>query len=306
MTQDRAYHRPVMAGEVVGLLGQVPPGVVVDATYGGGGHARELMKVLGPRHRILGIDRDPEAVERAERRGGRLTVVQANFAELAEVLAKEGIDAPTGVLFDLGVSSHQLDEPSRGFSYRAQGPIDMRMDKAGDSAASLVNQLAEQDLAAVIRRLGEEPNARRIAAAIVRARPLTDTAHLAEVIAAAVPGSIRRRHPARKTFQALRIAVNDEIGALEAGLSQALDLLAVDGRCVVISYHSLEDRIVKRQFAARVEGCVCPPDMPVCGCGAAPNFRLLTRGAVRPAEDEVTANPRSRSARLRAITRVAA
>lgn len=305
MTQDREYHRPVMAGEVAELLGTVPPGVVVDATYGGGGHARELLRVLGPRHRVLGIDRDPEAVARAERRGGRLQVVQGNFAQLSELLRREGVESPTGILFDFGVSSHQLDEAARGFSYHGSGPLDMRMDPTQQlTAAALVNDLPQGELATLIRRYGEEPAAARIAQAIVAARPLTDTAHLAQVIAAAVPGPRRRAHPARRTFQALRIAVNGELDAISRGLDQALSELAVEGRCVAISYHSLEDRLVKRRFAQASQGCVCPPSLPVCGCGASPSYRPLTRGAMKPTETEVGHNPRARSARLRAVVRV--
>ena len=307
MTQDREYHRPVMAGEVVELLGQVPVGVVVDATYGGGGHARELLRVLGRRHRVLGIDRDPEAVAQAEHLGGRLKVVHGNFADLEDVLAREEMDAPVGILFDFGVSSHQLDEGRRGFSYRQPGPLDMRMDPGQKiSAADIVNEATASELASLIRRFGEEPRAARIADAIVRARPIADTVELAEVIADAVPGPRQRAHPARRTFQALRIAVNDEISAVEQGIDQALEALAIDGRCVAISYHSLEDRAVKRRFASAVSGCVCPPDLPVCGCGASARFRLLTRGALKASSSEVIDNPRARSARLRALARVAA
>ncbi len=307
MTQNQEYHRPVMAGTVTELLGPVPPGVVVDATYGGGGHARELLKVLGRRHRVLGIDRDPDAVARAEGRGGRLKVVQGNFADLNMVLRREGVDAPTGILFDFGVSSHQLDEAARGFSYHHSGPLDMRMDPSQDlTGADLVNKLSVDDLVDLLRRFGEEPAAVRIAKAIVAARPLDSTRQLAEIVAAAVPGPRRRAHPARRTFQALRIAVNDEIGAVERGLDQALTMLSVGGRCVAISYHSLEDRAVKRRFASASGGCVCPPGLPVCGCGASPRYRQLTRGAVKPSSDEVASNPRARSARLRAVQRVAA
>jgi 16S rRNA (cytosine1402-N4)-methyltransferase len=307
MTQDREYHRPVMAGEVVALLGSVPPGVVVDATFGGGGHAEELSRVLGPRHRVLGIDRDPTAVERVEGRGGRLQVIHGNFADLAELLDREGVQAPVGVLFDFGLSSRQLDEPARGFSFRHRGPLDMRMDPGSEiTAHTLVNEYSVADLATLIRRFGEEPSADRIAGAIVRSRPIEDTVQLAEVIAGAVRGPRRRGHPARRTFQALRMAVNDELAAIDTGLDQALEHLAVDGRCVAISYHSLEDRLVKQKMAAATAGCICPPDLPVCGCGVSPKFRLLTRGADKPDATEVASNPRARSARLRAVARVAA
>ena len=307
MTQDREFHRPVMAGEVAALFEPVPPGVVVDATFGGGGHTEELLRVLGSQHRVLGIDRDPTAVERAERRGGRLQVIHGNFADLAELLASVAVETPVGVLFDFGVSSRQIDDPARGFSFRHRGPLDMRMDPGLSlTAHTIVNEMPMDDLAGLIRKYGEEPAADRIAAAIVRARPLVDTVSLAEVIGAAVPGPRRRGHPARRTFQALRMVVNDELAAIEGGIEQALDLLAIEGRCVTIAYHSLEDRLVKQKFAAASAGCVCPPELPVCGCGASPRFRLLTRGAAKPSQDEVASNPRARSARLRAVARVAA
>ncbi|HEX5672498.1 MAG TPA: 16S rRNA (cytosine(1402)-N(4))-methyltransferase RsmH, partial [Acidimicrobiia bacterium] len=225
----------------------------------------------------------------------------------AELLGGVGVETPVGVLFDFGVSSRQIDDSARGFSFRHRGPLDMRMDPGiGLTAYTIVNEMPIVDLARLIRKYGEEPAADRIAAAIVRARPLTDTVSLAEVIGAAVPGPRRRGHPARRTFQALRMAVNDELAAIEAGLDQALDLLAVNGRCVTIAYHSLEDRLVKQKFAAASAGCVCPPELPICGCGVSPRFRLLTRGAGKPSPDEVASNPRARSARLRAVARVAA
>ncbi|MGQ0849449.1 MAG: 16S rRNA (cytosine(1402)-N(4))-methyltransferase RsmH [Actinomycetota bacterium] len=323
MAQDRqpGFHRPVMVGEVVELLGPVPPGVVVDATFGGGGHAVALLRALGPDHRVLGIDRDPEAlgpeVAGPEAVGRemvkpedvrRLTVVRGNFAELARILTSEGVGAPVGVLFDFGVSARHLDDPARGFSYRHAGPLDMRMDQDQDlTAADLVNELDEAELARIIRRFGEEPAADRIAAAIVRARPLTNTLELAGIVAAAASrGRTSRRHlhPARRTFQALRMAVNGELEAIEAGLDQALSALTSGGRCVAIAYHSIEDRVVKARFAAAVGGCVCPPELPVCGCGASPQFRSLTRGAKKPSADELSINRRARSARLRAVEKV--
>ena len=313
MTQDREYHRPVMADETVELLGPVPPGVVVDATFGGGGHARRLLEALSSDHRVFGIDRDPEAVARASEEGGRLQVVRGNFADLAGILDDAKVTAPVGVIFDFGVSSHHLDDPARGFSYRHGGPLDMRMDPDQDlTAADLVNGLEVSELITLIREFGEEPMASRIAAAIVTARPILDTARLAEVIASAVPPARtretgrRRLHPARRTFQALRIAVNQELEAVEDGIDQALGVLAPEGRILAISYHSLEDRIVKRRFATAVSGCVCPPDLPVCGCGASPQYRSLTRGALKPSQAEAAANPRARSARLRALVKVAA
>ena len=315
---EREYHRPVMAAAVTELMRPVPPGVVVDATFGGGGHARELLKVLGGGHRLLGIDRDPAAVAQAEvlRRtvdvaqfGGtdRVTVKEGNFARLDEILIEAGVESPVGVLFDFGVSSHHFDEAERGFSYRHEGPLDMRMDPSGAiTAADLVNNLDEAELATLLHRLGEEPAARRIAKAIVRARPLSTTTELAAVIERAVPGGRRRLHPARRTFQALRMAVNEELEAIDTGVRLALDLLAPGGRCITISYHSLEDRLVKGLFAEATRGCVCPPELPVCVCGASPSYRALTRGVRKPSEEEITDNPRARSARLRAVERVAA
>jgi 16S rRNA (cytosine1402-N4)-methyltransferase len=312
MTQDREYHRPVLAGEVVELLSPVPPGVVIDATFGGGGHARRLLAAMSPDHRILGIDRDPAAVAQATDEGGRLLVVRGNFAHLADILTAEGITSPVGFLFDFGLSSHHVDDPARGFSYRHAGPLDMRMDPdQALTADRLVNELEPSELADLIRRLGEEPSADRIAAAIVRARPIHDTVSLATVIAEALPRRDRGRraqriHPARRTFQALRMAVNGELEAISAGIDQALELLVVEGRCVTIAYHSHEDRMVKERLAAAVGGCVCPPELPVCGCGASPRFRLLTRGATKPTLSEIERNPRARSARLRAVVKVAA
>lgn len=321
MTQDREsereYHRPVMAAAVTELMRPVPPGVVVDATFGGGGHARELLKVLGGGHRLLGIDRDPTAIAQAEvlRRTvddaqfgtDRFMVQQGNFAYLDEILIDAGVSAPVGVLFDFGVSSHHFDEAERGFSYRLEGPLDMRMDRSGSvTAADLVNHLEESDLAALLHRLGEEPAARRIARAIVSARPISTTTELAAVIEKAIPGGRRRLHPARRSFQALRMAVNEELEAIDSGVRTALELLAPQGRCITIAYHSLEDRLVKGLFAEATKGCVCPPELPVCACGASPSYRSLTRGVRKPSEEEIAANPRARSARLRAVERVAA
>ena len=306
---EREYHQPVMASVVTSLFGPVPPGVVVDATFGGGGHARELAATLGDGYRILGVDRDPAAISQAEslRRTAAVTVREGNFAHLGAILAAEGVEAPVGVLFDFGVSSHHFDSAERGFSYRLTGPLDMRMDpQSGVTAADLVNGLDENELAQLIHRLGEEPNARRIARAIVAGRPISTTTQLAEVIERVASANRRRLHPARRTFQALRMAVNGELEAIESGVTQALELIAVGGRCVTIAYHSLEDRLVKGLFADAVAGCVCPPDLPVCGCGADPKFRLLTRGATKASEAEVAENPRARSARLRAVERVAA
>ncbi len=304
-----------MAEEVVELFRPVHEGLIIDATYGGGGHSRRLLDALGSTVRILAFDRDPDAITASAGRdthtdrNDRLQIVNRNYKDMEEVLSEKNIECFSGVLFDLGVSSHQVEEGTRGFSYRTAGPLDMRMGPdAPYTADELVNGWSEVDLARVIRSYGEERFASRIARAIVSARPVRDTVHLAEIVRSAIPAATRRTggHPARKTFQALRIAANDELGALQQGLDAALDGLQPSGRCVVISYHSLEDRMVKKRFAAGATGCTCPPDFPVCVCEHAAELRLLTRKPLRPTSDEVAANPRSRSARLRAIEKVAA
>jgi 16S rRNA (cytosine1402-N4)-methyltransferase len=302
---DSPYHVPVMADRVVEWLRPLDGSVIVDATFGGGGHSAAILAAL-PDSRVVAIDRDPDAAAAAAPLGPRLGLHRSDFRHLADVLAEEGLDDLDGAVFDLGVSSHQLDVGDRGFSYRQRGPLDMRMGPdAPRTAAELVNEWPERDLADVIRRYGEERHAARIAAAIVRARPIADTAELADVVAGAMPARARDRgHPARRTFQGLRIAVNDELEALVDALDVAVRMLRRGGRIVVISYHSLEDRITKRRFAAGATGCDCPPDFPVCVCGKTAELRLLTRHAERPSEAEVAANPRARSARLRAVEKV--
>jgi len=308
-TEGPRSHVPVMVAEVLEMFAPIHQGVMVDATYGGGGHSMNLLRELPPAVEILAVDRDPEAVAEAQRgKPPRLTVVQANYGELEDVLADHGIEKIAGALFDVGVSSDQLDSPERGFSYRHRGPLDMRMGPdAAPSAAELVNEWPMQRLAEVIRVFGEERFALRIAEHIVASRPIADTLTLAEVVRNAIPAAARRRggHPARRTFQALRIAVNDELGSLERGLEAALSHLEPGGRCVVISYHSLEDRIVKRRFSQGAQGCVCPPELPVCTCGRSVELVRLTRGPLRPSAHEIESNPRSRSARLRAVEKAA-
>ena len=302
------YHQPVMPQETVDLLGAcLRSGVIVDATFGGGGHTRALLKA-DRKARVLALDRDPDAAAQAASLGKQIIFRAADFKALDAVLDEEEIDEIAGAIFDLGVSSHQLDVGERGFSYHHRGPLDMRMGPDSSLRAhEIVNTWDHGRIADILRLYGEEPQAGRIAAAIVAARPLTDTAHLAAVVADAMPARFRRtRHPARRTFQALRIAVNDELTALAGGLDIALRVLRPGGRIVVIAYHSLEDRIVKRRFASGSRGCVCPPDLPVCGCGRTADLRLLTRKALRPSDEEVAANPRSRSARLRAVERISA
>jgi len=300
------YHEPVMADRVVSLVSEVAPTVIVDATFGGGGHTRALLDAV-PSARVVALDRDPDADPTARgQQDSRISFHLADFRRLDEVLEEEDLDEIDAAVFDLGVSSHQLDVGERGFSFRQRGPLDMRMGPdAPRSAADIVNGWPERELADLIRRHGEERHARRIAAAIVRNRPIGDTAGLAEVVAAAMPPGPRRRiHPATRTFQALRIAVNDELSALADGLDVAVRMLRPGGRIVVIAYHSGEDRIVKRRFARGAHGCVCPPDLPVCGCGAVTELRLITRRPERPTDADVAANPRSRSARLRVAEKV--
>ena len=299
----RPFHTPVMLEEVVSLFSPIEEGVIVDATLGGGGHAEALLNRLGSAVSILGIDRDPAAVGRLPQHG-RLRMVVGNFRRLDRILAGQGLEEIAGVLLDLGVSSHQLDAGERGFSYRQEGPLDMRMGPdAPRTAHQLVNQAPESELVRILRTLGEERFSRRVARAIVGHRPIETTDRLAEVVKQAIPAATRRSggHPARRTFQALRIAVNEELKALSEGLDSGIRALRPGGRCVVISYHSLEDRIVKRRFRrgeGRAPGPVLPVDPPV-------ELVALTRKAIRPVEDELLGNPRARSARLRAVEKVA-
>lgn len=289
------YHQPVLLSEVIDLLAPTPPGVIVDATFGGGGHARAL--AAAGDHRVVGIDRDPEARANA----GDLEVLEGDFGDFDALLDDAGIGAISGALFDLGISSHQVDEAGRGFSYHSEGPLDMRMDTTQElSAAEVVNTYSEADLAWILRTYGEESQAKRIARAIVAARPIETTTELAQVVASAMPAALRRSgHPARKTFQAIRIEVNNELDSVRRGVDAALGRLDVGGRCAVISYHSLEDRIIKRRFVDGASGCDCPPELPVCACGRDPELRLVTRKPVMASDAEIAANPRARSARLR-------
>ena len=309
------YHVPVMAAEVVDIFRSLERGLIVDATFGGGGHSYALLSALDGIE-ILGIDRDPDAADLV-RTNRRLRFAKGRFSALEQLLASGAVAAgdpsadahgPAGVLFDLGVSSHQLDTASRGFSYRRAGPLDMRMNPDAELSASVVvNEWTEGRIAGVIRRYGDERFARRIAAAIVAKRPVDDTASLAKIIADSVPAAVRRkRHPARRTFQAIRIAVNDELGELEAGLNAAMHAVGTGGRVVVITYHSLEDRIVAHRFAEGTIGCVCPPDLPVCVCERSAELRSLTRRGLTPSLEELDRNPRARSARLRAVEKLAA
>jgi 16S rRNA (cytosine1402-N4)-methyltransferase len=308
--EDPFEHRPVMLEEVVSVLGAVPAGVVVDATIGAGGHSRALLDA-DPRIVVVGIDRDDAALEAAERNladhRDRVTLRRARFDELESVMAELGHEHASGVLFDLGVSSPQLDRADRGFSYRLDGPLDMRMDRRTRlTAADVVNEYAERDLAGVLRRHGDERHSKRIARAIVAARPVGSTAELAEIIRDAIPAPARRRggHPAKRSFQALRIEVNDEPAALDPALSQAISLLVPGGRCAVLSYHSGEDRIVKRSF--RDAAGEAPPPRP--GLPPPPGttalVRLLWRGTRVPGIEELKTNRRAESARFRAVERL--
>ena len=305
-----SYHEPVLADECVRMLEPAALGIVVDGTFGGGGHTRRLLDAY-PRIRIIGIDRDPDALANTPD-DPRVSVVLGNFAEIERIVDDEldssssGPGTIDGVLLDLGISSHQVDAASRGFSYHRSGPVDMRMGTdVSQSAGDIVNEYSRDDLVDIIRRFGEERFARRIADAIVAARPIEDTTALAAVIAGAVPAAARRGgHPARKTFQALRIATNAELDALSAGLDAAIELLGPGGRICVISYHSLEDRIVKRRIVSGTTGCVCPPELPVCGCEHTRELKDL--GRFRPSVEEIARNPRARSAIMRVAEKVPA
>jgi len=311
-------HLPVLAKEVLVMLAPATGSLQIDATLGGGGHTERILEATTPDGRLLGLDADGAAIARVAGRlhprfGDRLVLRQANFRELAAVAPEAGFGSVDGCLFDLGLSSFQLADTDRGFGFRAGGPLDMRFDTTrGVPASELLATLDAAELTALFRRYGEEPKAGRIARAIVDARataPVRTAEELAALVERVVPANPRkprRTHPATRVFQALRIAVNEELDALEAGLAAAMDLLRPGGRLVVLSYHSLEDRIVKRFFAAERRGCVCPPAFPVCVCGRSPRLRLVTTPSITPSADEVAANPRSRSARLRAVERLAA
>ncbi|HEX7298165.1 MAG TPA: 16S rRNA (cytosine(1402)-N(4))-methyltransferase RsmH [Solirubrobacteraceae bacterium] len=313
LVEMSSTHVPVLAGELVELLAPQPGQVAVDCTFGAGGHARLVADRLGPTGELIAIDRDPAAERRFDELAAELACrtrfIHAPFAEALEQLRDEGVRADM-VYLDLGMSSMQVDTRERGFSYSYDAPLDMRMDPGDDlSAAEIVNEWDERRLATLFRDYGEERYARPIARAIVRARataPLQTTNELVEVVVDAVPAPARfgAGHPAKRVFQAIRIAVNDELGQLDAALPSAWDLLRVHGRFAGISFHSLEDRRVKRFLAARARGCICPPDLPVCACGRVPEAELLTRRAVAATPGEVAANPRAKSARMRAARKL--
>lgn len=307
-------HQSVLAAEVLQYLAPRPGGTYVDGTLGGGGHSELILEALGPHGVLYGIDRDPTALaaatERLSRFGNRFQPLQGSFGNLVELLAARGVTEIDGLLLDLGVSSPQLDRPERGFSFRVDGPLDMRMDPTqGETAADLVNSLSERDLEQAIKDYGEERWARKIAQRIVTARqeqPITTTLQLAALVARSIPRRFQedRIHPATRTFQGLRILVNGELEQVEQGLKAGIDLLKPGGRVVVISFHSLEDRIVKQRLRDAATGCRCPRQLPQCVCGQVPLVRVLTGRPVTAGAVELADNPRSRSAKLRAAERV--
>lgn len=306
-------HQPVLLRETIEHLNLKPNGIYVDCTLGAAGHSTAIL-AAEPTVRLIGIDQDPQALERASLRlaayTGQVTLVQDNFRNLERILDGLGIGKVDGVLMDIGVSSPQLDDADRGFSYQQDAPLDMRMDlNQPIDAKTIVNTYSAEELTKIIKMYGEERWASRISDFIVRERkraPLETTGELVDLIKRAIPAKARATgpHPARRTFQALRIAVNDELNALQQGLEQAVEVLAAQGRLAVITFHSLEDRIVKNFFQEMLGKCICPPDFPVCVCGRTPQGRLVTRGPLLPSQEELEDNPRSRSAKLRVLEKL--
>lgn len=307
-------HVSVLLEEAVGQLQVRPDGIYVDGTLGGGGHAREVCRRLGPSGRLIGIDRDADALRAAGERlaefSDRVRIVQNNYCNIREVLSELGIDRVDGILLDLGVSSHQLDQADRGFSYREDAPLDMRMDRGQTlDARTIVNEYPEEELFRIIKTYGEERFARSIARNICRARERAEirtTFELVEVIRNSVPAKVRnsKGHPARRTFQAIRIECNRELEALRTALDNMVDLLADRGRLCIITFHSLEDRMVKQSFREKENPCTCPPDFPVCVCGRRPLGRVITRKPILPGIEETEGNARARSAKLRVFERI--
>ena len=302
-------HIPVLLNETIESLNINPNGIYVDGTAGGAGHSTEIAKKL-KNGRLISIDRDPDAILVATERlkDYNATVVQGNFCDIKEILEQLKIDSIDGMMMDLGVSSHQLDEGNRGFSYHKDAPLDMRMSQSGTTAADLVNELSVKELCNIFDKFGEEKFAYKIALGIDRARKekrIETTLELADIIRDSVPAAARRDgHPARKCFQALRIAVNGELDYLESSIRDAFSVLKKGGILSIITFHSLEDRIVKKTFAELCKGCECPPDIPICVCGKTPDGELVTRKPVAPSEQELELNPRSRSAKLRSIRKI--
>ncbi len=304
-------HKPVLLEETIDALNIKPDGIYVDGTAGGGGHSSEILKRLSPNGRLISIDQDPDAIEAVTERFKdykNSIICKGNFSDVVSIVNSLGIESIDGIMLDIGVSSRQLDTPERGFSFHYDAPLDMRMSQSGVSAYDLVNQLSYEQLVKIISRYGEERFAKQITRAIIRERekqPIATTLQLAEIIKAAVPAAKRREgHPARQTFQALRIAVNGELDRLEEGLQGGFELLKPGGRMAVITFHSLEDRIVKRAMAKWCTGCTCPKDFPVCVCGNKPKAELALRKPAEASEKELSENPRARSARLRAVTKL--
>ena len=312
--QAVSVHEPVLLRETIEALAPRSGGAYIDANLGGGGHAAAVLAASAPNGTLLGIDADASAIARSKARlsefGARLRTFHGSSARIAEAAAAAGFNGVDGILFDLGLSSDQLVDRERGFGIRTGGPLDLRFNtEEGESAAALLAHLTVPELAALLRAFGEEPQAGKIARAIVARRaasPVTTADELAALVAevAVRPGKPSRIHPATRVFQALRIAVNDELGALATALDASIRLLAVGGRIVVLTYHSLEDRIVKRAFAAAAKGCICPPKVPLCGCGVLPSLRLITDRPLTASDEEVARNPRSRSAKLRVAERI--
>ncbi len=307
------YHESVMKNEILHYLNVHMEGVIVDGTLGDGGHTEFILKNTSPEIRVLGIDRDNSAIERASERlspfRNRVTLAHGSLADLKKLAAQNGITRVVGLLMDLGVSSPQLDTPGRGFSIKNDGPLDMRMDSSQNtSAADLLENLSDSELVTVIKNYGEERYAKKIVRAIRKEqaeRPITTTGQLSQIVVQVVTSPRHSRiHPATKTFQALRIAVNDELGQLKTVLADMMGLLCSTARVAVISFHSLEDRIVKTFFRDQEKGCICPPKTPVCVCGKTQGLKILTRKPLVPSEEEVARNPRSISAKLRVAERI--
>lgn len=303
-------HIPVLLNETVDGLNINPNGIYVDGTAGGGGHSAEILKKLDE-GKLISVDQDPDAIRTVKERfkdNNNSIIIKGNFANIKQLLGDRCINQVDGIMLDIGVSSHQLDTPERGFSYHEDAPLDMRMSMSGTSAADLVNTLSQKELSRIIYTYGEEKFADSIAASIVKQReisPIKTTLELADIIRNSVPERVRRNgHPARKTFQALRIAVNHELEALEKGLDEAFELLTPGGRLAVITFHSLEDRIVKQKMASWTQGCTCPPDFPVCVCGKKPQAKLITHKPIVANLTELQKNPRSRSAKLRICEKI--
>ena len=303
-------HTPVMAQEVISALEVKPLGACIDCNVGEGGHSLAILSAVTPTPRLLGIDLDAESLTIARRRleayQDTVVLVQGNFADVSAIAEEHGFEPADGILFDLGLSSLQVDTGSRGFSFRQEARLDMRFDPGQEiTAYNVVNEYSEESLADVIFRLGEERKSRRVARAIVRKRPIETTIQLADVITHALGWPAKGRiHPATRTFQAIRMAVNKELDNLERGLEQALELLRSGGRVAVISYHSLEDRLVKNKLRHEASDCICPPETPICVCGHKASIRLVNRKVIKPTQAEVQANPRSRSARMRVAERI--